>query len=96
MGLIANIRTYLQHRSDWDDVCERCGLCCYERTVYDDGEMDIDLTAPCEFLDTETRMCTVYDHRFEACSRCSKVTFWRAISKDYLPPSCAYRRLFGQ
>lgn len=95
MGFLSNIRIYLQNRSQWEDICDKCGLCCYERDVYDDGEMAVDLSAPCEFLNTETNRCTIYDHRFDTCPECKKVTFRKAISKDKLPPSCAYRRLFS-
>ncbi len=70
-------------------------MCCHERTVYDDGEMDIDLTAPCEFLDAERNLCTVYEERLKKCPQCSRVTLRKALSKHYLPPSCAYRRLFS-
>ena len=95
MRLIEHMRTYLANRDRWDDVCDRCGLCCFERVVYDDGTIEVDLTAPCEFLDEESRTCTVYEHRFRACRECHRVTPLIAVSKRFLPPSCAYRRLFG-
>ena len=88
------IRTYLANRARWEEICEGCGLCCHERLVYDDGHMEIDLSAPCEFLDADTNRCSVYESRFRDCPDCHKVTLWVALSRDMLPPTCAYRRLF--
>ena len=94
MGFIGNIKTYLRVRDRWEDICEQCGLCCYERVVYDDGHTEIDLSAPCEYLDAETGRCTVYRSRLRTCEDCHKVTLRVAMSKEFLPPSCAYRRMF--
>ena len=94
MGIMGKIAIYAKSRARWDDICMQCGLCCHERVVYDDGEMDIDLSSPCEFLAEDGHTCTVYKHRFESCPDCSKVTFRKAISDKYLPSCCAYRRLF--
>lgn len=94
MGFLKGMTTYLFRRDEWEALCEHCGLCCYERTVYDDGEMAIDLNAPCEFLNTETNLCAVYPKRFERCPGCTKITPRIATSKYFLPPTCAYRRLF--
>ncbi len=94
MKFFQNIRIYLQHRRSWESICERCGLCCFERTVYDDGRMDVDLSAPCKFYNEGTGLCEVYDKRFQVCPECKRVTLRRAASKYYLPPQCAYRRLF--
>lgn len=94
MGFLKGMATYLFRCDEWENLCERCGLCCYERTVCDDGEMTIDLNAPCEFLDVETNLCTVYPERFDRCPACTKITLRMAASKYFLPPTCAYRRLF--
>lgn len=94
MGIFGIISTYLRHRSAWEDVCSQCGLCCYERTVYSDGEMDVDLTAPCKYLDQSSHRCMVYGNRFRVCDDCQKVTLRKALSKTYMPACCAYRQLF--
>lgn len=60
----------------------------------DDGEVIIDYAAPCEFLDPDTRLCTVYDHRFETCERCGHVSLWTALADPLLPEGCAYARRF--
>lgn len=82
------------HDGSWDDVCDCCGMCCYEREVDEYGDVAVDLSAPCEFLDESTRRCTVYENRFDKCERCCRLTPRIALFGDHLPPSCAYVRAF--
>ncbi|WP_283169606.1 hypothetical protein [Curtanaerobium respiraculi] len=94
MGVIAVVRQYLSVRTRWEDICDRCTLCCHERDVDPDGNVMVDWCAPCEFLDEEARACTVYDRRLDACDRCRKVGLRSALFDGHLPPSCAYVRMF--
>ncbi|MCH3917879.1 MAG: hypothetical protein LKE40_10615 [Spirochaetia bacterium] len=73
----------------WDDKCRRCGLCCHEKILYE-GELVIDLDAPCRFYDSQTNCCSVYKDRFVSCAECHKVTVLRAMFAAYLPESCGY------
>lgn len=73
----------------WEDICSRCGLCCHEKTIYPDA-LEIALDAPCEFYDEETHSCRVYKSRFSRCSRCEKVTPFKAAFSRSLPDTCAY------
>ncbi len=73
----------------WEDICSRCGLCCHEKVIFPEA-LVIDLSAPCEFYDEKSHSCTVYEHRFESCSRCEKVTPFMAAFGSSLPESCAY------
>ena len=88
------LKAYMANKADWEDICLRCGMCCYERTFYPDGSVSIDITNPCEFLDESTKMCSVYESRYADCHGCHKVGIKEALSKRTLPPSCAYRILF--
>ena len=63
----------------WEDICRRCSLCCYERTSFP-GEVVIDKSSPCRFLDVSTGLCSVYADRFRLCPECSKVTLWDAVA----------------
>lgn len=56
---IAALRAWFD--GSWDNACLRCGMCCYEREVGEDGSVGIDFSAPCEFLDEDSRLCRVYD-----------------------------------
>jgi len=33
------IKEYLKWRKNWDDLCNRCGLCCYSRSINSSGEV---------------------------------------------------------
>lgn len=86
--------TYLKYRRCWEDVCTHCGQCCFERTWDDEGMPIVDFGSPCPYLDLSTRLCTIYDHRFETNERCHRMTLRQAAFADHLPPACGYRRLF--
>ncbi len=91
-NIIAAYRAW--YGGSWDDICACCGLCCYEREVDECGNVAVDLSAPCEFLDEQTHRCTVYGNRFAECERCHRLTPRVALFGDHLPPSCAYARAF--
>lgn len=67
----------------------RCGLCCYEREVGEDGSVAVDLSDACEFLDPETHLCRVYERRFESCDRCHQLTPKVALSATTCLPAAA-------
>ncbi|MDR1931505.1 MAG: hypothetical protein LBQ57_01665 [Spirochaetales bacterium] len=92
--VIRVLAEYRKHRKDWDALCRRCGLCCYERSVSRVGEVAVDLLSPCEYLDENSRLCMVYENRFRECRDCQKVNLFRALFHRYLPPGCAYARTF--
>lgn len=94
MRLFAALKMYLFDQQAWEEICERCGLCCYEREVSEDGTQAVNLSAPCEFLDVESNLCTIYLERFERCDRCHKITPRDVLSRYTLPPTCAYKRRF--
>ena len=78
-------------RERWESLCNRCGLCCYEKD-YDKGRGIIVLSLPCRYLDEETNLCTVYDRRFKTCRECRKVTIFHALFSPFMPESCGYVR----
>lgn len=69
----------------WEKLCDGCANCC-----------EIPGTGvACPYLDTNTRLCTVYDNRFEKASWCLKVTPENTLelhARKILPASCAYVR----
>ena len=75
-------------------MCERCGACCCKRTLQPTGEVIVDFSSTCEFLDNETRLCRVFEKRFSTYSYCGKLTIFRALFDPYLPPCCAYVKTF--
>ena len=93
MGLIAILKKYREVKPHWEQLCHRCGQCCYERS-FENGHLLVEENCPCEFLDPDTKLCVVYPYRFEACERCTKVTLRHALSPRYLPETCAYAQTF--
>ena len=80
-------------REWWDDICTRCGACCYRRDRVA-GELVVRKDQPCRFLDTGSNLCTVYDKRFEECAECRQVTILHALFSRYLPDDCGYVEKF--
>ena len=91
--LLHIINQYRKWRGDWDGLCGRCGLCCYTRTLAD-GEVVVNLSAPCIYLDEGTRLCRVFKVRYQKYEHCGSVNLLRALFSPTLPPSCAYYRTF--
>jgi len=77
----------------WDELCKRCGLCCYEKR-WTRGGYVVDLSAPCPYLDAKSKLCTVYANRFRICPQCRKLTIFHALFTTYLPASCGYAERF--
>ncbi len=80
-------------REGWESVCLMCGLCCYEKE-WRGRRIVTNYGAPCRFLDTRSRLCTVYDRRFQECAECRKMTIFHALFASYLPEGCGYVRRF--
>ena len=72
---------------EWEDICERCGRCCYEKYDYR-GKIFYSDT-PCQFLDTETNLCRIYHQRFELNPECARLSP-DVIRTGVLPEDCPY------
>lgn len=66
--------------------CEKCGQCCYE-TRQGNGFF-FKTGVPCEYLNTKTHLCTVYDNRFLVNPRC--LTLVEAAMRHALPAECPF------
>ena len=88
------IREYLKWRGRWDELCARCGLCCYARTVLPPDEVIVELSAPCKYLDGDTHLCSVYENRFRTNPRCRRIHLGKVLFNRSMPPGCAYVRTF--
>ena len=67
-------------------LCRRCGRCCYAKLVI--GTHVIALDEPCDYLDTTTNLCTVYENRFQVNPRC--LTIKQGIANRAFPDGCPY------
>ena len=74
----------------WESICNRCGLCCFEKTCRPDGRFETTAVA-CRYLDIVSRECRIYGQRLSADKTCVKLTPELVRRAEWLPPSCAYR-----
>ncbi len=79
-------------RAEWESLCDGCGRCCLHKLRYDDGELAFTNVA-CHLLDRHTCGCRDYAHRQARVPDCVALTPATLAAIDWLPPSCAYRRL---
>lgn len=77
----------LDKDQQWDDVCARCGRCCYEKVDFEGRIYYTEL--PCEFLDLETNTCRVYEERDIKRPGCVRLTP-ESVKKGFLPADCPY------
>lgn len=77
-----------QPAQDFEALCRRCGRCCYAKLILD-GHV-VYTPYPCPHLDEHSRLCTVYDKRFEVNPQC--VPAEEAIRNGLLPGDCPYVR----
>ncbi len=67
-------------------LCTRCGKCCYKKVII--GRTVFITPFPCEFLDTDTNTCTVYDRRHELNPECLNME--DGIKHSAFPADCDY------
>jgi uncharacterized cysteine cluster protein YcgN (CxxCxxCC family) len=78
---------------EWEAICNRCGKCCYEKVDLGGGVIHY-TDEPCEYLDTKTKLCKVYDRRHELVADCLSLTEQLARTLHWLPEDCAYVKYF--
>ncbi|MDK2848910.1 MAG: uncharacterized protein PWP34_2263 [Desulfuromonadales bacterium] len=74
---------------DWENICQQCGECCFEKLPDKHGRLYTS-NIPCRFLDVATRRCKVYHKRFDVGEGCIKLTPEVVREADWLPENCAY------
>jgi uncharacterized cysteine cluster protein YcgN (CxxCxxCC family) len=84
-------------QAEWESLCDGCGRCCLHKIRWADekgveGALDHTNVA-CRLLDLKSCRCRDYDNRRAAVPDCTQLTPTNVPALDWLPPSCAYRRL---
>jgi Fe-S-cluster containining protein len=69
-----------------EKLCNNCGKCCYKKILV--GRTVYITPFPCEFLDTATNLCTIYDRRKELNPLCLSVPEGMTVSA--FPSDCPY------
>ena len=76
---------------DWERLCRRCGECCFEKWVEEDGTIRPTRIA-CRHLDITSRLCRVYHKRFDVGEGCLQLTPTVVARLSWLPETCGYRQ----
>jgi uncharacterized protein len=80
-------------RAEWESLCDGCGRCCLHKLREDNTNALSFTSVACHLLDLNTCRCRDYQHRRARVPDCVQLTAEEVRNIDWLPPSCAYRRL---
>jgi len=79
--------------AEWESLCDGCGRCCLHKLVdIDSGDL-LHTRVACRLFDDATSRCSDYANRQQRVSDCLTMTVEGAREYDWLPDTCAYRRL---
>ena len=71
---------------DKEDLCKRCGECCYIK-IKIGGDMIIS-DVPCPYLDEASKLCKVYERRHDFNQYCAQAE--DAVLQGFAPTNCGY------
>ena len=78
---------------EWESLCDGCGLCCLVRFEDEDSGEIIPTRVSCRLFDIEKCTCKDYENRKKTVPDCIKLTPWNIEQLQWMPLSCAYRRI---
>ena len=79
--------------AEWESLCDGCGLCCLVRF---EDELTGEITPTrvhCKLFDPHACRCRDYENRKAHVPDCIKLTPGNVDDLNWMPRSCAYRRL---
>jgi uncharacterized protein len=78
---------------EWESLCDGCGLCCLIRFEDEDSGQIIPTRVACQLFDSGLCRCSDYENRRATVPDCIKLTPHNIDDLEWMPRSCAYRRL---
>lgn len=79
--------------TEWEALCDGCGRCCLMKLEDEDTGDIYNSDVRCRLLNGDTCRCSDYPNRLEQVPDCIKLTPENVGTIDWIPKSCAYRRL---
>ena len=79
---------------EWESLCDGCGRCCLVRFEDEDTGEVTPTRVSCRLFDADTCRCSNYAQRKRHVPDCIKLTPWNIEALTWMPPSCAYRRIY--
>lgn len=87
-------KTLAQMSSDeWESLCDGCGRCCLIKLRDDADEQVYYTNVVCDLFVEQSCQCSHYTERHERVPECIQFDASDLQQLDWLPHSCAYRRL---
>jgi uncharacterized cysteine cluster protein YcgN (CxxCxxCC family) len=78
---------------EWESICDGCGRCCLHKLQDEDSGLMFYTNVACRLLDRERCRCSNYPQRMAIVHDCLSLAADARSRFDWLPLSCAYRRL---
>jgi uncharacterized cysteine cluster protein YcgN (CxxCxxCC family) len=78
---------------EWESLCDGCGLCCLVRFEDEETGEIIPTRVHCKLFDPQSCRCSDYPSRHQYVPECIKLTPHNIEALQWMPKSCAYRRL---
>ena len=78
---------------EWESLCDGCGRCCLHKLRFEETNDLAYTNVACRLLNLGTARCGDYANRRRRVPDCVSLTQESVNEIDWLPPSCAYRRL---
>jgi uncharacterized protein len=78
---------------EWESLCDGCAICCLYKLQDEDTEEVYYTQVVCRLLDLKQCRCTAYADRARLMPTCALLTPALLESIDWLPATCAYRRV---
>ncbi len=79
--------------AEWEALCDGCGRCCLVILRDDETNELHETDVACRLYDPKIRRCCNYENRKSVVKDCVTLTPEKARNLDWMPDTCAYRRL---